>query len=468
MEKWVLGIVEQERKKRKIPLEAKELNKNYYLYKATTIWNKEKGKIKKVSEYIGRITPKGVIEKSQSRDVRSIYEYGNSFILYELSSEIIEFLKESFYDYWKEIIACSIVKTIDSVPLKLIKSRFEKLHLSSIMSASLSPNTLGEILRNVGKDYASQKEFFDKLSHNSKKLIFDLSSIFSRSENLKLADKGYNKEHLYLDQINFLLFFSRAKHLPIMLRPLNGSIKDIKALRSILDEANLKNSVLILDKGFASYKLPKELKELQSSFILPLRRNFKIINYKIKLKESFMYRDRGIKWAEKIVGKNHLYLYEDVKLKAEEETTFIRLLSDNKRKRKEYESESKKFGRIALLSDLNLNGEEIYLMWKDRENIEIAFDALKNELENDKTYLSDDDAVRGYFFVSFISLYLYYKILNIIKEKKLTHKISVNEVLLELSRIYEVSFDNKKKLGPIPERVRKLTENLGINIKHIP
>jgi len=107
-------------------------------------------------------------------------------------------------------------------------------------------------------------------------------------------------------------------------------------------------------------------------------------------------------------------------------------------------------------------------MWKDRENIEIAFDALKNELENDKTYLSDDDAVRGYFFISFISLYFYYKILNIIKEKKLTHKISVNEVLLELSRIYEVSYDNKKKLGPIPERVSKLMKNLGINLKHIP
>ena len=97
-----------------------------------------------------------------------------------------------------------------------------------------------------------------------------------------------------------------------------------------------------------------------------------------------------------------------------------------------------------------------------------VFDALKNELENDKTYLGDDDAVRGYFFISFLSLYLYYKILNIIKEKKLTHKISVNEVLLELSRIYEISFDNKKKLGPIPERVSRLMENLGINIKHIP
>lgn len=468
MDKWILDILRQERKSRKIPLEVKELNKNYYLYKSTTVWNKEKGKIKKVSEYIGRVTPKGIIEKSRSRDVRSIYEYGNSYFLHELSKVFLEYLKNSFYDHWQEIFACSIVKTIEPVPLKLIKSRWEKLHLSREMSPAISPNSLTEILRSIGKDYSSQREFFSKLSSNSNTLIFDLSSIFSQSENLKLAEKGYNHEHLHLNQINFLLFFSVDNHLPIMLRPLNGSIKDIKALKSILDEVNLEKCILILDRGFASYKLPKELKELKSNFIIPLRRNFKWINYNMKLENSFIYRERGIKWNVKKAGKYYLYLCEDVKLRAEEETQFLKLMKENKKSKKDYPSESKKFGRIALLSDLKMNGEKIYLMWKDRESIEVAFDALKNELENDKTYLGDEDAVRGYFFISFVSLYLYYKILNLIKEKELTNKISVNEVLLELSKVYEICYDNKRKLGPIPERVNRLTENLGITIKHIP
>jgi len=352
MEKWILGILEQERKNRKIPLEVKKLNENYYLYKATTVWNKQEGRIKKVSEYIGRITPKGVIEKTKTHEIRSVYEYGNSYLLYELSKEIMIALKECFYEHWKEIIACSIVKTIDSVPLKLIKSKWEKLHLSRDINASLSPNTLGDILRIIGKDYASQKDFFNKLTDKSSRLIFDLSSIFSRSENLKLADKGYNKEHLFLDQINFLLFFSQKKHLPVMLHPLNGSVRDVKALNSTLDEINIKNCILILDKGFASYKLPKELKKLDSSFILPFRRNFKVINYKIKLENSFIYRERGVKWGVKKIGKNNLYLYEDVKLKAEEETTFLKLMQDKKRTKIEYDNESKKFGKIALLSDL--------------------------------------------------------------------------------------------------------------------
>jgi len=468
MEKWILGILEQERKNRKIPLEVKKLNENYYLYKATTAWNKETKKNKKVSEYIGRITPKGVIEKFQSKEIRTIYEYGNSYLLQELSKEITGYLQESFYDSWREIIACAIVKTIEPVPLKLIKSRWEKLHLSTKISASVSPNTLTDVLKNIGKDYASQKEFFDKLSDKSKTLLFDLSSIFSRSENLNLVEKGYNHEHMYLTQINFLLFFSMDKHLPLMLRPINGSIKDIKALKSIIDEVNLKKCILILDRGFASYKLPKDLSKLKSGFIMPLRRNFKKINYNLKMEKSFIYRERGIRWATKKFGNYTLYLFEDVQMKAEEEVQFIRLMGEGKKTKSDYAKEFKKFGRIALLSNLNIQGSKLYSMWKDRENIEVAFDALKNELENDKTYLGDNDALRGYFFISFLSLYLYYKILNLIKQKELSNKISVKEVLLELSKVYEVCFDNKKKLGPIPERVNKLTENLGIIIKHIP
>ena len=139
MEKWILDILKQERKMRKIPLEVKELNKNFYLYRSTTVWNKEEGKIKKVSEYIGRITPNGVIEKFQSKDIRSIYEYGNSYFLNELSKDFLDHLKNSFYNNWQEIFACSLVKTIASVPLKLIKSRWEKLHLSREINPAISP-----------------------------------------------------------------------------------------------------------------------------------------------------------------------------------------------------------------------------------------------------------------------------------------------------------------------------------------
>lgn len=464
MDKWVANILAKEKAKRKIPLEAKKLNNNYYLYHSTTRWDKKEKKNKKVTNYIGRMTPKGVIEKGDSHTIRSIYEYGNSQLLYELSQEMIEPLNEAFPYRWEDILACAMVKTIEPLPLKMIKTRWEKLHISEDINASLSPNTISNMLREIGMDYVSQKDFFDGLIANSKIIAFDLSSIFSQSVNLKYAEKGHNADHLYLHQINLMLFFSIDKQLPVLLKPLPGSVRDIKALKTVIDEINSKDAILVLDRGFASYKLPAILEENLFNFILPLRRNFKLINYNMKLDNTFPYRNRGIKWSKKKRGKYLLYLFEDVKLKAEEETTFIQLMANGKRKKGSYQMVSKKFGKIAILSNLDMDGEEIYLMYKDRGDIEVAFDALKNELENDKTYLNDEDAIRGYFFISFISLYLYYRILNLLRKNDLVSKVSVNEVLLEFSKVYEIHIGKKKKLSEIPDKVMKLAKSLGLDI----
>ncbi len=216
MDKWVANLLAKEKAKRKIPLEAKKLNNNYYLYHSTTRWDKKEKKNKKVTNYIGRITPKGVIEKGDSHTIRSIYEYGNSQLIYELSREIIEPLNETFPFRWEDILACAMVKTIEPLPLKMIKTRWEKLHISEDINASLSPNTISNMLREIGMDYASQKDFFDGLIANSKIIAFDLSSIFSQSVNLKYAEKGHNANHLYLNQINLMLFFSLDKQLPVL------------------------------------------------------------------------------------------------------------------------------------------------------------------------------------------------------------------------------------------------------------
>jgi len=254
--------------------------------------------------------------------VRNIFKQE---LLLNVAEEIISPLMETFPDCGNEIIAMSIVKTIQNTPLKLIKSKWEKLYLSKEIKAYLSPNTLNHRLKLIGSDWNKEKLFFDHLLSNTKHLIFDLSSIVSYSENLKLAEKGYNSEHLYLKQVNFALIFSRDMNIPVAIKVLPGSIRDIKSFKYIIDEMNLSSSIIILDRGFASYDLPNLLKEKNIEFILPLRRNFEIIDYSIPLENYFTYRNRGIYWGSKKIDGSFLYLFEDVKLRAEEETV-IRVL----------------------------------------------------------------------------------------------------------------------------------------------
>ena len=62
MQEWVAKILEEEKRKRNIPLEVKILNGNYYLYHSTSRYDRKTHGSRKVSEYIGRITEKGVKE----------------------------------------------------------------------------------------------------------------------------------------------------------------------------------------------------------------------------------------------------------------------------------------------------------------------------------------------------------------------------------------------------------------------
>ncbi|MEK6816499.1 MAG: transposase, partial [Nanoarchaeota archaeon] len=443
MEKWIQNILNQERKKRKRPLEVKTLNGNPYLYLSTTRWDKSKKKIKKVTEYIGRITKDGLIERNANAIKRSVYEHGNSCILQQMSQEIHKPLEMSFPLRWKELLAAAIVKTIRPLPLRLIKGAWEKLSASQEITATLSPNTLSDILHEIGASYTSQKQFFDLIMNDSQMLAFDLSSIFSESKSLGFAERGHNPDHIFLNQVNFMMFFSIDKQLPVMIRPLHGSVRDIKAIKEVLQDIDVKKATVVLDRGFASYDLPSLLSLKKLNFILPLRRNFSSIRYDEQMKKSFTYRERGIKWTKWPEGEHFIYLFEDVKMRAEEDTTFIRLMEQKKKTKRDYKIASKRFGKIAILSNLEVSGENVYEMFKSREDIETCFDALKNELENDKTYLRDDDAVRGYFFVSFLSLYLHYKVLNLLRKNKINDKVSVNETLMELSKIYMIN-DGKK------------------------
>jgi transposase len=460
VEDWVKEIVDEERKKRNVPLEAKLLNGNYYLYRSTSRYDRTGKKTIKVSEYIGRITKDGIIEKC--KDTRSIYEYGNSALVYSLSADMIARLQKYFPDRWADLYALSVVRLMDPVPLKSVKERWEKLYASRGIEAHLSPNTLTGILRDTGSDMGAQMDLFQSLVTESGKLAFDLSSIFSRSENLNMAAKGHNADHIYLPQVNMALAFDLDQYRPVFLMPLEGSVRDVKSLRNALGLIHF-NGILVLDTGFSSQDLA-EIMRMDMRFIMPLRRNQDMIDYSMNLNSSFVYRDRGIRSG--FINRNGLriYMFQDQMLMAEESSTFIRMIAEKRRTQKEFQSEYTKFGKISILSNVNDDPETIYNLYKQREEIEQAFDAMKNELENDKSYLSDDDSLRGYFFVSFLSLYLYYSIFVLIRAADLTNKLSVKDVLLKFSKVYKIVGGKKETLSEIPSGVEKIDELLGTNI----
>ena len=150
-----------------------------------------------------------------------------------------------------------------------------------------------------------------------------------------------------------------------------------------------------------------------------------------------------------------------MKLRGEEESNLIILLRNRRIKR----YDATRLGKVSILSSMDMDGETLYSIYKGREDVEQSFDAMKNELEEDKTYLQDDESIWGYFFVTFLSLYQHYRVLSLIRSKDLVRRLSVNEVLLQLSRIYQVKYaDGTTGFLNILMEVENIIEALDLDI----
>ena len=455
---WVKQIIG----KRK-GIEIKEENGRYYAYRPKNFWNKNKKKPDRTSTYLGVVKRTG-IQKPYEAVLKGVYEYGHvKFIWHILNkNHILKALKKVFPTDWEILLTFAMNRLIDPRPIKSMKQWYEKTYLVKQLNATVYPNKISSTLERVGMSWKSQLEFFEYLKRNGEKVLYDASVIFSSSKDNPLLETGYNKEHLLLAKANIVLAFSRDRFIPIFFRLIPGSIHEIATVEILIEELGT-NIILIIDKGFYSEDVYERFPR-RIAFVTPLKRNSTLIDYNRKLESFFMYRERPIKYTSYREGKYYIYLFEDITLRAEEEKTYYAMLS----KKKKVEFKEEWAGKIALVSKRKFNPKDVYEMWKSRDFIEKSFDVLQNILDVDRPYVRKEETFRGYIFASFISLIAYYLILNELKKVKLSGKrtlntkISVADLLLELSKIYRLEIGTKELLTERNKKVRELMEKLNI------
>ena len=106
-------------------------------------------------------------------------------------------MKEGFPGHWEVICALAMVGVSGSVPLKRVKDAWEKLYNANDINPSLNPKNLSNMLRDVGVNRAGQNVVFKELTDMSNQLVYNLSSVFSRSMSITQAEKGYNKDTMW-------------------------------------------------------------------------------------------------------------------------------------------------------------------------------------------------------------------------------------------------------------------------------
>ncbi len=468
MDDWVIKWLDEQRRKGIKRLEIKQEHNAYYVYDSTTYWDKTEKKRKKHSTYIGKLDRElGLIESKRPVKSkifpRNVWRYGDALLINKAMVDIVPTLKESFGDIWEEMYAMAAVRIIGYVPLKRIKSRWEKLYNELKINPRLDPAYLSEILRYVGVDRDGQNRVF-KILIKGEQYAYDLSAIFTRST-MNIANYGYNKWMEHIKQLNLILMVSIEDHLPTMVRVVPGSVRDVSTLKITMSDQDINKIKMVLDRGFYSEENIDAMIKSGIKFIQPARRNS--VYYKeagIPESNHFFYRGRLIKSGKKVVEGKILYMYEDTKLREEEENTLYRELDEGKISKEELEIEMNKAGKILIVSNIDSEGVEIYNMYKERDEIEQQFDTYKNTLHADIMYLQDDETVFGHVFISFLTLYGYSKIQNMLREARLLNKVSPLDVIEELSCVYAISDGEKEIITEVPKKARILDEELKTNL----
>ena len=108
------------------------------------------------------------------------------------------------------------------------------------------------------------------------------------------------------------------------------------------------------------------------------------IYLRLDLRPSFVYRDRVIRSGFQNRNGFRIYMYLDKMLMAEESSTFIKMIAEGRRKQKEFQSEYMKFRKISILSNLKDDHLTIYNLYKQREEIEQAFDTMNWDPESNR------------------------------------------------------------------------------------
>jgi len=293
-------------------------------------------------------------------------------------------------------------------------------------------------------------------------LAVDLTHVLSMSEGIISATLGHNSMEEYLPQVQVLFLFSLDHDSPAYFRILPGSINSVASLMTSMDESGVKRIVLVADTGFYSSSNIRDLDSRGIFYIIPLRRNSRIIDYSTGREKHFMFQDHPIFYRRYSNGDNTVYTFRNYFLKAEEEKDFIR--------RNEKISETmltkarERMGTISAITNLHVSGEIVYDMLKYRTEMEQSYDTFKNTIHADRTYMRDDFQLQGWMFINFIALILHYRIYALLKSNDMLRKCSHKDVLEHLERISMLKIGDEWKISGIPKKSKTMIEGLEIPI----
>ena len=476
---------------RKPGTELRKINGHYYLYKVSSKWDKVTKRTKKITERIlGKITPDGEFIPSKNRKQKnkskkkllieidptiSVKEYGMYFFMTHYMKDITNQLKKHFPESWKYILSIAYCRLVKQLPINRMPLHFQYSYFSEEFSdINFTEKKISLVLQNIGRNRGKVVSFLNYKVPRGEHVLVDMTGISSRSKNKAFSRKGYNNKSNYKGQINLMYIFGNQSLRPIFYRLLPGNIRELKAFILTLKESKVKNCILIIDKGFYSKKNIEFLEKNNLRYLCPLKRNSTIIHeeYITQLLEKekaeyFMYENKVIWYIKKRLSGRNLYIFLNEEMKLHEEKDYLIRVANKPESYsvEKYHKKRKQFGTLSLLTKISRkSGEQIYKIYKSRNQIEVMFDGLKNVLGADRTYMQNEETLQGWMFANHIALLVHHRLYRLLLDGEKLKKHSVKALIERLSLIRKAKIGSQWADTEVVKSSTVLLKDIGIPI----
>lgn len=471
-------------KHRKPGTEIRKIGEKFYIYEVSAYYDQKKKKgRKKTGKFLGTITEAGGFVESQKMKVSRNYigaaiknittkEYGLSAFIQSYCGDIIDPLKQHFPQQWEWMLVALYCRLLHTSPLKNMDYYYKKSFLSEQLNLTVSAKAISELIKDLGSDRKPLTDYMKHLAGSENYILIDATSIVSYSNNLTKVITGLSKNKCYEPIFNLLYFYSPHNYLPAYYRLFNGNIKDVKMLVIAMKESSFKDIIIIGDKGFFSEENLLLLEGENLNYIIPLRRNSLLIDYKkyenlTKSKNHFLFEKRVIYYdSYKLSNGRFIYLFVDEQMMIKEKRDFIIRMQKEIESytEEEFTKQMSQFGTFSIIAKNKSNAEEMFLNYKSRMGVEVLFDGVKNILGNDYTYMQNDEALEGWMFINHLALLIHHKIYSLLKKEKLISIYSIRDFIEYLSDIKKVKINNEWFLEPIIAEQKKMLQKMGLTI----
>jgi hypothetical protein len=463
-DEWAKEWLAERRKKGETGLTVEKKGSVHYLKWATTVWDPETKKRRKVSEYKGVLNRDGTVAEPRPRrgremiEIGAVKDSGNARLLAKASDHFLEDLEFAFRRDHPEIVELAFARCLGRGELSKAGKCWKNLDDVLGLRPNTSPKALSGSLERIGRARGSQDMFFDRIRTDDRETAVDMSVIFSRAKGAMLLKRGYNRFRSSHTQLNLLLTCGLDTGRPQYMAVLPGNAKEGSAVL-MLDEFDIsEGTVLIMDRGYCDKDFLGKVTEKKLEFVVAAKRNSKAYD-RIKTGEG-MFR-----WKRSAVSYGHgefdgmwAYRFENLTNRNDE---LVDALAAAERGSPRVPNTGKA-GNFMILSSKEMEPKAVYSMYKRRCMIEKHFDTAKNILSADRMYMQDDAHMLGHLFVTFVSLLIWMSVEDIIDKADMTGQLSVSDVLDTYGTMKSISSPGIEIRQSVPKDVRDLDEKLGL------